>query len=145
MALLNAVKSDLETGAEAVHRIEALRVQLAMLGRFTTDDEVRAAAADLGARLVELEMNLVDLRLTGQGQDGIRFEAKHLQKLGYLAGGLSGADFRPTDQQLEVRGIHHRQLRQQVEALDSLLDQDLANLNAMLRTKGLGIVGGGAP
>jgi photosystem II stability/assembly factor-like uncharacterized protein len=145
MALLNAVKSDLETGAEAVHRIEALRVQLAMLGRFTTDDEVREAAADLGARLVELEMNLVDLRLTGQGQDGIRFEAKLLQKLGYLAGGLSGADFRPTDQQLEVRGIHHRQLRQQVEALDSLLDQDLANLNAMLRTKGLGIVGGGAP
>jgi hypothetical protein len=45
---------------------------------------------------------------------------------------------------VEVEGILARQLRQQVEALDALLGRDLADLNAMLRAKGLGILGGGS-
>ena len=86
----------------------------------------------------------MDLRLTGQGQDGIRFESKVLGKLGYLAGGLSGADFRPTDQQVEVQGILNVQVTEQVEALDALLRTDLAALNQMLRTKGMTIIADGA-
>ncbi len=43
--------------------------------------------------LLELEMNLVDLRQTGQGQDAVRFEAKLLSKLSYLTRGLAYADF----------------------------------------------------
>jgi hypothetical protein len=138
--LLYAIKGHLETAATAVHRIEALRIQLQTLARFTTDAEVRAAAGALETKLVAVEMELVDLRLTGQGQDGVRFESKLMGKLGYLAGGLSGADFRPTDQQVEVQGILHREVGQQLEALDALLGRDLADFNAMLRAKGLGII-----
>jgi len=142
-ALLYALKADLDVAAEAVHRIEALRVQLQTLGRFTADAEVREAAAALEGKLVDLEMHLVDLRLTGQGQDGIRFEAKLMQKLGYLAGGLSGADFRPTDQQVEVQGILHRQVGEQIRALEELERTDLGGFNALLQARGLGVVGGG--
>ncbi len=141
VTFLEALRQDLEAGGAAVRRMEALRVQLDVLGRFTSDQEVQRAAAALGARLVELEMSLVDLRLTGQGQDGIRFEAKLLQKLGYLAGSLSGADFRPTDQQVEVRGILHRQLGEALDALKALEGGELADFNAMLRSKGLAIIG----
>jgi photosystem II stability/assembly factor-like uncharacterized protein len=142
VGFLRTIKQELEVGANFVRRIEALRVQLDVLGRFTSDAEVKRSAEALGSRLVELEMNLVDLRLTGQGQDGIRFEAKLLQKLGYLAGTLSGADFQPTDQQVQVLGILRGQLRQQVQALDTLVGQELAGLNALLRAKGLGIIAG---
>ena len=141
VAFLAAVREDLEAGAGAVRRIEDLRVQLDVLGRFTSDQEVRRAAQALGARLVELEMSLVDLRLTGQGQDGIRFEAKLLQKLGYLAGTLSGADFRPTDQQVEVQKLLNQQVGEHIAALEVVLRTDLGALNTMLRSKGIGVIG----
>lgn len=145
LALLTAIKEDLDVAAAAVHRIEAVRVQLAMLGRFATDEEVVGALTALGEKLVALEMKLVDLRLTGEGQDGIRFDSALIGKLGYLPRGLAGGDFRPTDQQVEVQGILHDQLRDQMDALDALLSRDLVEFNALLREKGLGIIGDQAP
>ena len=105
-------------------------------------DEVKEAAKALEGKLVELEMNLVDLRLTGQGQDGVRFEAKLLSKLRYLTRGLAHADFRPTDQEMEVREILHGQVGEQVNALEALVAQDVAAFNGFLREKGVGIIGG---
>jgi len=141
--LLYAIKEDLEAGAETVHRIEALRIQLQTLGRFTEDEEVREAVKAFGKKLVDLEMNLVDLRLTGQGQDGVRFEAKLLSKLAYLPRGFSNADFRPTDQEVEVQGILARQLQEHLRTLDTLTSDDLAELNALLRDRGVPNIGGG--
>jgi photosystem II stability/assembly factor-like uncharacterized protein len=143
VALLRAIKADLATAVEAVHRIEAVRVQLGTLARFTEDAQVKATTEALLARLIELEMELVDLRLTGEGQDGVRFEARLLQKLGYLAGGLAGADFRPTDQQVEVQGILAGQVRERVAALEALLEGELATLNRSLREKGVTIIAEG--
>jgi photosystem II stability/assembly factor-like uncharacterized protein len=144
VALLRAIRADLVKGGEAVHRVEAVRVQLQTLARFTDDADVRTAVEELEARLVELESALVDLRLTGRGQDGIRFESQTLGKLGYLAGGLAGADFRPTDQQVEVQGILGARVNEQVDALNALLASELSALNQMLRAKGMTIIAEGA-
>jgi len=141
--LLYALKADLEAAAGAVHRIEAMRVQVQTLVRFSKDEEVKEAADALEEKLVELVMRLVDLRQTGQGQDGIRFEAKLISKLAYLPRGLSVADFRPTDQEVEVQGILHRQLGEQLQALDILLNEGLGELNTLLRQKGVSVLGGG--
>jgi hypothetical protein len=140
--LLYAIKEDLEAGAEAVHRIEALRIQLQTLGRFTEDEVVKEAGTAFERKLVDLEMNLVDLRLTGQGQDGVRFEAKLLSKLAYLPRGFTNADFRPTDQEVEVQGVLARRLQEHLSALDTLMNDDLAELNALLREKGVPNIGG---
>jgi photosystem II stability/assembly factor-like uncharacterized protein len=145
LAMLSAIREDLEVAADAVHRIEAMRVQLDMLYRFVDDEEVVGAIKALGKKLVDLEMNLVELRLTGEGQDAVRFDSKLIGKLGYLAGGLASADFRPTDQQAEVQQILHRQLGEQVNALEGLLGGDVATLNTLLQTKGLQMIGGGGP
>ena len=88
-------------------------------------------------------MEMVDLRLTGQGQDGVRFEAKLLQKLGYLTGGISVADFPPTDQELEVKARLRDMLRDHLSALDALVEGDMAELNRMLRARGMLIVADG--
>ncbi|MFH1764325.1 MAG: sialidase, partial [Gemmatimonadota bacterium] len=142
LSLLSAIKADLELAASAVRRIEALRIQLATVRRVVKDAEALGAMDALAEKLVELEMKLVDLRLTGQGQDGVRFDSKLMGKLGYLAGGLAGADFRPTDQQVEVQGILAGQLREHLDSLDLLMREDLAELNALLRERGVPNIGG---
>ncbi|HEX9165083.1 MAG TPA: hypothetical protein VF862_04190, partial [Gemmatimonadales bacterium] len=125
VAMLAALRADLERGAAAVHRIEAMRVQLAALARTAGDPTLADAARGLEQKLSDLEMNLVDLRLTGTGQDGVRFGSKLLSKFGHLANGLGSGDFRPTDQQVEVQRVLEADLQTHLQALDALVATDL--------------------
>ena len=143
--LLEAVRADMNTSATAVTNAELVRVQLEALQRVTTDAEIKRAAAALSTKLAEAEMPLVDLRLTGNGQDGVRFAAALLANLAYLANGLAGGDFRPTSQQVEVQAILKELVKTNVGALDALLQTELAALNAMLRAKNVPHVIGAAP
>ena len=135
ISVLQSLYRDLNAGASLVRRIEAVRVQLAALSKQVTDSAVVQTATTVAQKLADLEMNLVDLRLTGDGQDGVRFGSKLLSKLGYLANGLAGGDFRPTNQQLEVQKILEEELLGQGTELDRLLKGDVAALNEMLRLK----------
>ena len=143
VAFLREVRDDIVTAGEAVHRVEAMRVQLATMSRFADDETLADAISALRQQLVDLQMNMVDLRLTGQGQDGVRFGATLLQKLGYLTGAISGADFPPTDQELEVKALLHGKLREHLEALEALVANEVAALNEMLRARGMLIIAGG--
>jgi photosystem II stability/assembly factor-like uncharacterized protein len=138
--VLLALRAELDTAAGAVNRIETARVQLEALIRLTTDSAVRQAADAMNRKLIDLELNLVELRLTGAGQDGVRFAAKLISKIGYLANGLASGDFKPTNQQLEVQQILADELRTHLRALDALMSTDLAALNEQLRAKDLPII-----
>jgi hypothetical protein len=75
----------------------------------------------------------------------VRFAAALLANLGYLANGLAGGDFRPTNQQVEVQALLKEMVRTNVGAIDALLANDLAALNAMLKAKNVpNVIGGGA-
>ena len=137
VSFIKAVRADVVTAGEAIERVEALRVQLETLARFADDDAATEAMAALGEKLVELQLDMVDLRLTGQGQDALRFGATLLSKLGYLTGGISAADFAPTDQEIEVQGILHTQLLEHLAALEALVSSDVSALNQMLRSLGI--------
>ena len=132
---LLAIRDDLNAAADAVHRIESARVQVEGVVRVVDDAGVKAAASALRQKLVDLEMNLVDLRLTGGGQDGVRFGSKLISKLGYLANGMAGSDYRPTDQHGEVRKLLGDQLAGHLAALDALLGAELAAFNDLLRQR----------
>ena len=137
VAALMTVRRQLEDGADAVHRIEAVRVQLESMARVLDDTTVRRAANDLQQKLVDLEMNLVDLRLTGGGQDGVRFASKLLSKLNYLANGMGGSDFKPTNQHGEVQQILGDELRGHLTRLDELLSRDVEAFNQLLRGRNI--------
>lgn len=143
--LLVAIAADLERAAEAVHRIEGMRVQLDSITRTVRDSVVTTAAWGLHQKLIELEMNLVELRLTGQGQDGVRFGSKLISKLGYLANGVSSSDYRPTDQQVEVQGLLSSELQGHLAVLDDSLAREVAALNALLRQRKVPTLIIGAP
>ncbi len=82
-------------------------------------------------------MNLVDLRLTGGGQDGVRFGSKLIGKLGYLANGVSGSDFKPTDQHLAAEKVIADEVKKVQALVDALRGRILGGFNEQLKSKNL--------
>jgi photosystem II stability/assembly factor-like uncharacterized protein len=138
--VVSALREELNTAAAAVRRIESARVQLETLPRLTTDTAARRSAEAMSQKLIEVEMNLVELRMTGAGQDAVRYGSKLISKIGYLANGIASGDFKPTDQHLEVQQLLGEQLRTHLAALNALMTGDLVALNDQLRAKNLPII-----
>ena len=74
--------------AARVNQIESLRAQLVALEKeLGTDDNskpIRKAADDLGEKLASIEGTLLQLKLTGRGQDDCRWSLLLLHKINYL-------------------------------------------------------------
>jgi photosystem II stability/assembly factor-like uncharacterized protein len=134
--LLFELRRDLNAAVDIVNRLELVRSQLGALERIVGDAAVRKAAADLEQKCTELEMRFIELRFTG-AQDGVRYPAKLISRFGYLASGLSAADFGPTDQQTEVQKLLAERLRGCATEFQALMDKDLAGFNNLLRSRSI--------
>jgi len=135
-AVLTALRRDLDAAVALVNRMELVRSQLQALGRVTKDAEITKAAAAVEAAFTDLEMTLIDLRLTG-AQDTIRYGAQLVSRFGHLANGLAVADFRPTDQQVAVQQWLAGQVQARTAEFEALVAKDLAAFNATLRARGI--------
>jgi len=127
------VRRDLDATVDAINNAEVVRAQIANLKNLTPDAELRRAADDLDQKLAAVEGQLVELRATGRGQDGVRFGAKLVQKLGYLANGLQSGDFKPTNQQAAVQKDLEARLKASQGQLGEVMNRDLGAFNDMLR------------
>ncbi|UCC84264.1 MAG: sialidase [Gemmatimonadota bacterium] len=143
-AMLMELQDDMNAAAELVNRIEWIRRQLydldAVLEEKGGQDEVVAAAEELDEKLIGVEEKLIQMKLTGTGQDGIRWPAMLVGKLGHLAGAVSVGDFPPTDQAQEVHALLRERLQSHQQAFDELLETDVAAFNAMLGERDLGLL-----
>ena len=137
MKMLVDLRRDLDQATDMINQLELVRSQVYSLARLTNDATVRKAGADLDAKLIDLEMNLIELRLTGRGQDGVRWGSKLHGKISYLANGLASADFRPTSQQVDVKKELEDRLRRHGTDLDGLLSQQIGAFNDLLRQRNL--------
>ncbi len=137
--VLTSLRDGLNSGVDAVNQLEFMRAQVQSIQRTASDTEVKQMAARVHDALSELEMNLYDLRITG-GQDGVRYAAKLLSRFNYLANGVSGSDFKPTDQHLEVAKLLGERLQTQIAQLRSTVDKDVAAFNELLRRHNAGQV-----
>ena len=141
-AMLMDLRKDLESAADMVNQIEVIRSQLDTLRSLTqnTSDagSVRSAADDLDKKLIDIEDNLIQRRLTGQGQDTVRWPPKLISKLNYLASGVSGsADFPPNTQQREVYALFKEQLASLRKRLDDALNKEVDAFNKVLRERNI--------
>ena len=144
MAALADIRTDIEAAGELINRVEWVRRQL-LDTRAVLDDrgdqaELVAAADSLNQRLIEAEQGLFQMRATGTGQDAIRYPVRVIERLGYLFSTVSTGDFRPTDQQGEVHVILKERLLRIEEALNAVLDADLAAFNRRIQALGLGVI-----
>lgn len=138
--MLRDLRKDLETGADMVNQIEIIRSQIYRIIGLLQGKEnaaVRTAADDLDKKLLEVEDHLIQRKLTGQGQDGVRWPPKLLGKINYLANGLSGSDFGPTTQQREVHALFKQQLASHRKRLDEVVSKDLGGFNTLLRNRNI--------
>ncbi len=134
---LTELRRDVDAAADVVNQIELVRGQINGLRQVLQDSEIMQPATELDRKLIEIEGNLIELRLTGRGQDGVRWGSQLLGKFGYLANGLAGTDFRPTNQQLEVQKVLEERLRKHQGDLDAILGKDLRLLNELMRGRGI--------
>ena len=133
-----ALYDELNAMATTVNQIESLRSQLLALGKALGTDEVskplRKAADDLGEKFAGIEGTLLQLKLTGRGQDDCRWSPMLLQKVDYLFNQLdSSADFPPTTQQIAVQEELQQRGDKVGQDFQQLVGKDLAALNALLR------------
>jgi photosystem II stability/assembly factor-like uncharacterized protein len=137
-ALLTNMQGDMNAAVDMLGSIENVRAQIQSLdGQSAATADVKSAADSVERKFMTVEGNLVDLRMTGRGQDEVRYPAKIGAQLNYLAGGISASDFTPTTQQRDVDQVLAKQVRDTRSALQALIQNDLAKLNALLRSKGL--------
>jgi hypothetical protein len=80
---------------------------------------------------------LIQRRLTGQGQDTVRWPPKLISKINYLANGIGSGDFQPTTQHREVYALLKAQLISQRSQLDEVISKDLDAFNKLLRDRGI--------
>jgi len=137
--LMSSLAGQMENTVDAVNRIESLRAQLAdlktVLGADTNAAAIRASADQLNVKLIEIESNLIRLKVTGRGQDGVRWPPQLAEKIAYLENEVESSDYQPTTQQVAV----HDELKEKgatyQQRLKLLLEKDLAAFNAQLRQR----------
>jgi hypothetical protein len=142
---LLALQKDHRSAAEMLGTIENVRAQLESLGtEGAATADIRQQGDTLEHKFMAVEGQLLDLRMTGRGQDEVRYPVQAAGQISWLAGGISASDFAPTSQQHEVQGILTTKIRDTRAALDRLLRNDLASFNGMLKAKGLKTIDAGA-
>jgi len=140
--MLRDLRRDLDSASDMVNQIESIRAQLYQLTNTVgaSDATVKSAAADLDKKLTDVEDDLIQRRLTGQGQDTVRWPPKLISKLGYLSGGLSSSDFPPTNQHREVHAMFKQQLATIKQRFDAVMNQDVSAFNKLLKDRNIGNV-----
>jgi hypothetical protein len=136
------IQAQMAATGEWVNSMEAVRVQVQQLTATLAGDRTNAdlmpQVDSVGRKFTDLEHAVIDLRQTGQGQDGVRWPVQIAGQLGYLSGNLvASAGAAPTVQQRSVYTVIDGQARATKTALDLLIQRDLAALNAKLRARGL--------
>ncbi|MGW8266065.1 MAG: WD40/YVTN/BNR-like repeat-containing protein [Longimicrobiales bacterium] len=143
------LREEAEAVVDLINEAEIIRAQLddlEALGRIPAGEEgtvVRDAATALDEALIELEMGLTDLRLSGgsAGQDALRWPRQLFAKITSLAGYIGSSDFRPTDQHLEVHRRYQGLLAEAQERMEAIRRDELAALNRVLEEAGVDRIG----
>jgi hypothetical protein len=138
-----ALFDEMNSIAATVNRIESVRAQLVALrkelGTEETSKPILTSMDDLEKKIAVIEGSLLQLKLTGRGQDDCRWAPMLLQKVDYLFNQLNGnADFPPTTQQTAVQEELNQRGQKAVADFQQLLNVDLEAFNAMLRDHKIG-------
>jgi hypothetical protein len=140
-SLLLRMQNDLSATADLLNTIETVRAQLQSLSADLANDRrnanVRVRGDSLESRFSALANTIIDLRMTGRGQDGVRWPVRLGGRISYLAGNIGSSSFAPTRQQGDVHVELQKQVRDTRSALETLMNRDLAAFNALLRSRGL--------
>ncbi|HEX8882532.1 MAG TPA: hypothetical protein VF749_20970, partial [Candidatus Acidoferrum sp.] len=141
MRFLTGLRDEMNTLGASVNQIESIRAQLAALekelGNDDTGKAIRKAADDLAEKLIAAEGKVMQLKLTGRGQDSARWPPMLASKIAYLSNEAASSDFAPTTQQIAVGKELQERGEQFQQEYQQILAKDVTPFNAMLRDKNI--------
>jgi photosystem II stability/assembly factor-like uncharacterized protein len=141
MQFLTGLRDEMNALGASVNQIESIRAQLAALekelGNDDTGKAIRKAADDLAEKLIAVEGRVLQLKLTGRGQDSTRWPPMLASKIGYLSSETASSDFAPTTQQVAVGKELKDQGDQFQQEYQQILAKDVTPFNAMLGEKNI--------
>jgi photosystem II stability/assembly factor-like uncharacterized protein len=134
--MLLGLREGMNNAAEAINRIEWIRRQLYDLRAVVKDlgdaDGIASGAEELDGTLIALEEKLIQMKITGTGQDRVRWPTMLVGRIAYLAQAVAVADFPPTHQHREVHEVLRERLAQYEQELEGLINSELAAFNKTL-------------
>ena len=121
---LMTLRSVINNNVDLINKIEEIRYSLQ--NDYENVFEKKARADQLDQQLYEVESHLFDVKLTGAREDAFRNPNKIYGRLCALASDLTryGADFKPTNQQIEVAELLIDRLQKQEIEFEVLLEDD---------------------
>jgi photosystem II stability/assembly factor-like uncharacterized protein len=124
-----------------INEIELIRKELEDLIVSKDDKEMLSKIKELETKILKVEGELFDINLTGAREDAFRSPMKLYGRISALASDISGfgADFRPTDQQVEVYNLFRKQLDDIQKQYDRLINDEIPEFNRFLMSRDLQI------
>jgi hypothetical protein len=139
--MVAALTNDVNSAVDMINALEVVRSQLATIKSTLADDstkaDVRSSTDSIDKKLIDVEEALFQMRVTGRGQDLIRWPMKVTEQLLYLAGSVSGGDDAPTTQHREVQTVLEEQLRTVKTRYEQVMTKDLDAFKQMLRQRNI--------
>ncbi len=144
--MLREIREDSQAVASMVNQIEWIRKQIYDLREMLKEKEegkedvanIVKAGQELDGKLIGVEENLVQLKLTGGSQDILRWPMKLYGKVSMLAGAVGSGDFAPTDQSRQVHAMYKEWIADYQAQLTALLEKDVPGFNDLLKQNDLG-------
>ncbi|MEQ8477286.1 glycosyl hydrolase [Fulvivirga sp.] len=137
LALGLELRDAMNLAVVSINKVEVIRAELADIILKLTNKNDLEVARQIDAKATSIASKLYDIQLTGAREDAFRNPMMLYGRLSALASDLigNGADFPPTDQQVEVKGILKKRLDQVMSDLEALIEKDIASFNKRLNKK----------
>jgi photosystem II stability/assembly factor-like uncharacterized protein len=135
------ILSDVNATVDMINSLENARAQLATLKSVLAADsgaaDIRQLADSLDQKLIAAEEPLFQIRVTGRGQDIVRWPMQLAEQLLYLAGSVTSSDHGPTAAQRQVHEELRRALQGARAGYERVVNQDLRAFNETLRRRNM--------
>ncbi len=139
--LLLRIHRQLDRTVRAINRMRDLRAQLDGWAKraktVESGEEIAKAASDLKEKVLEIEKTLLVPDLRPGWADNLNQGVRLFEKLSSLIPVVQLGDYRPTDAAEAVFQDLSARIDEQIARLDRLVSEDLAALNAQIRSANL--------
>ena len=140
--LLRRITSDIDTAAATINYLESIRLSIARVRAelvkvdpaMALRNRAKAALDQLDQRTVEAERLLFQTRVTGRGQDFLRWPMRVTEQLVFLAEDVSSSDYAPTAAQAQVYTELHAELLSGLARASEIAQRDVPSYNAVIGT-----------
>jgi len=133
---LIAVREKMTETNQGVSRIRNTRKQIKSVLTKIEDEEIKKTAKEIMKQMKVIEEELYQTKNQSR-QDPLNYPIRLNNKLGHLNSLMGRGDFRPTDQNIEFQKEVSGLIDEQLQKLNTIIDNDIPKLNKMIRDLGI--------